>query len=618
MAQEDLESARFGEVCMEESRKFNLLRQEQLLTATYHAIKLQSRFRGWCARCRCAIKRREQKRLWQEHRRAKSKIARREEFEEIAAQEAEAARVRAPTAEMIRSQELAAIVDDYNFNEDHSEAEEDSERDGLADSITPPARTRTKARTRTRSEHSVVSEDAVDKPPSSVEARDVALAPLDAQPLPSHHRFSLDDLFSGISLPSPVSGVHSRFEDCHQEDHTSPYVLQARKAAQEERFTRTRLKARSQAQAKAKARANQRTATRMLNTLPATPQSANIPKDMPSQQPRIQLTQSIKFAPVGEACESLRKVFANQLAERNEGVVKLELEIFEEVQDKYLECCGRYNAKPNSQVLEELRRSEPVQGDDGPEISYNFENAHVGDSGCVCLLHALALDPRIVSLCLRSCCLRGGSGPVLAVFIEMHAGLRDIDLSRNSLSYEFGELLLEALHQRSRLGPRKIKVASARRSGGPRGSVMGGIMGSASMGLDATRNEISVNLEGWFTGDVTDGYAVGPPCGNLWAGVSDNRSKLGPSGYEKLRNRLNNTDEVKFRSSDFDIADKPPSTFLDISVMSGGDKSKLRRGTARPPNKANLPDLQKQKSDSQKHKLAQQLVPIMIILPPSA
>lgn len=64
MSQEDLESARFGEICMEESRKFNLVRQEQLLTATYHAIKLQSRFRGWCARCRCAIKRREQKKLF--------------------------------------------------------------------------------------------------------------------------------------------------------------------------------------------------------------------------------------------------------------------------------------------------------------------------------------------------------------------------------------------------------------------------------------------------------------------------------------------------------------------------------------------------------------------------
>lgn len=289
------------------------------------------------------------------------------------------------------------------------------------------------------------------------------------------------------------------------------------------------------------------------------------------------------------------------------------------MQDKYLECCARYNAKPNSQVLEELRRSEPVQGDDGPEVSYSFGNAHVGDSGCVCLLQALALDPRLVSLSLRGCCLRGGSGPVLAVFIEMHSGLRDIDLSRNSLSYEFGELLLEALHQRSLQAP-KIKVASARRTGGPRGSIMGGIMPSAPVGPDATRNEISVNLEGWFTGDVTDGYAVGPPCGNLWAGVADNRSKLGPTGYDKLRNRLNNTEEVKFRSSDCrrsEIANKP-SAFLDISGMSGGERSHLRRGTARPANKANLPDLHKQKSELQKNKLSQQLVPIIITLPPPA
>merc|ERR1712166_228892 len=72
----------------------------------------------------------------------------------------------------------------------------------------------------------------------------------------------------------------------------------------------------------------------------------------------------------------------------------------------------------------------------------------IGDAGAACLLHALALDPRITSLNLRGCGLRGGSGQSIAVFIEMHNKIEEINLSHNSLSFEFGELLVEALRNR--------------------------------------------------------------------------------------------------------------------------------------------------------------------------
>jgi len=395
----------------------------------------------------------------------------------------------------------------------------------------------------------------------------------------------------------------------------------AKLAAEEEHLGKVREKARHQAKAQAHLRALDRTMTRarkealertttlMGSDLNEERRNADQDNELPMKktttshhkdQPTIRLTQSIKFVASEQASMQLRKEFNQQrdsLQRRPSfgSGGEIELSPFERVRDKYIACCNRWSAKPNSQVLATLRSAVPVLGADGVEISYNFENAHLGDRGGVCLLHALALDLRLVSLCLRGCCLRGGCGPVLAVFIEMHPKLRDIDLSLNSLSFEFGELLLDALDRRARIMPtlprNKIAVQApmqTTKAPGSRCSVTSPVMVQSLTPTRAPNFDVNVNLEGtWFTWDYTAGHTVGPPCGTLWAGLKDNRSKLTPSGYEKLRDKLEKTQLIQYHP----ITEKPepdykPQLLLGISAPANDAEAARRRVTALPTSAA--------------------------------
>lgn len=338
-------------------------------------------------------------------------------------------------------------------------------------------------------------------------------------------------------------------------------------------MNKLRMESRTKAKVSARMRAHERTSTRTQSLL---------------DQPDIKLTKSIKFMDADEAGSLLRKTFQRQKTTHHlemplefqrqnavHGAVSFEEDIAEAVRERYLACCNRWNSKPNSQVMSCLRNTEAVPGEDGDglEISYDFGGAHLGDRGVTCLLHALALDKRLVSLSLRSCGLRGGSAPVIAIFIEMHAKLRSIDLSFNSLSFEAGEVLLGALERRSK-GRRNKKHLWNYQAGAPMSRP-----GTPPKQLD----DLMVDLTGtWFGWDQSEGQTVGPPCGNLWAGTNDTRAKLAPSSYEALRNSLDKTQRVRYKVPQVEYSFKMP--FLDVSSCGPAvDNQKLRRATARPP-----------------------------------
>merc|ERR1712217_27506 len=169
-----------------------------------------------------------------------------------------------------------------------------------------------------------------------------------------------------------------------------------------------------------------------------------------------------------------------------------------------------------------------------------------------------------VSISLRSCGLRGGSAPTLAVFIESHPKLRHIDLSRNSLSYSAGELLLEALQRRA----------------------------DASSGKQISRrqtfmecrplHDITIDLGGtWFNWDRTDRYmTVGPPCGNIWAGLKDSRAKLAPSSWIQLRENLEKTNSVRYSQSSLPVG-KQKKKLLAVDEQNG-EQVAMRRTSTRP------------------------------------
>jgi len=266
------------------------------------------------------------------------------------------------------------------------------------------------------------------------------------------------------------------------------------------------------------------------------------------------------------------------------------------VLDKYRQSCTKWKAKPNSQVIAELERVAAQKGlNDQPpdETHYCFDNAHIGDRGCACILIALAADPRVSSVSFHGCCLRGGSSASLAAFIELHPHLKEIDLSNNHLSYEFGEQLLQALEKRSEYrkeGAELMREVLARGRSSPppnplshRKNSFSGQPGMRGTSTNAGRpdssrrdrnptqfpnlrssnktpspdlqrrpvifNVCTVNLEGtWFQWDSSNsGRTVGPPPGNFWAG-QDSRSKLAPTSYEKLRSQLESTKLITYKA----------------------------------------------------------------------
>lgn len=206
----------------------------------------------------------------------------------------------------------------------------------------------------------------------------------------------------------------------------------------------------------------------------------------------------------------------------------------------------------------------------------------------------LAHDHRIVSLSLRGCCLRGGSASNIAAFIELHPRLRHIDLSNNNLSYEFGEMLLEALDRRDvarkeqeeqQKRSKSVASTSIRNSRNvPQqhvhltrtASSLGGGPRQSADSKKPMLQDVYVNLEDtWFTWDSSCGRTVGPPSGNLWAAQKDCRTRLAPEGYDSLRDKL--------ASHQIDYTHKVEVVQHHILLECPQSKPQLlRRSTARP------------------------------------
>merc|ERR1712217_1395 len=194
-----------------------------------------------------------------------------------------------------------------------------------------------------------------------------------------------------------------------------------------------------------------------------------------------------------------------------------------------------------------------TQGLDGlPSVSYDFSQSHVGDRGVVCVLHAIAMDPRCSALSLRSCGLRSSSGGCIAAFAELHPRIAFLDLSHNCFSFESGELLLEALNRRSRRNtsevPTGLPSAPPHQPDSPR-----------HLGQKLPR--VVVDVGGTALAWDRGGFTVGPPSGNMWAGLSDSRARFAPSEYEKLRGRLD--ESCKFG---YDRYDRSPSPMPELQV----------------------------------------------------
>lgn len=157
----------------------------------------------------------------------------------------------------------------------------------------------------------------------------------------------------------------------------------------------------------------------------------------------------------------------------------------------------------------------------------------------VCALHALATDDRCTSVSLRACGLRSSSAGTIAAFAELHPRVCFLDLSQNSFSFEAGEVLLEALTRRSR--------GSSETSSGVQTS-------PSWKKLPKVIVDVGGTALAWDRG----GFTVGPPSGNMWAGLNDSRARFAPSEYEKLRGRLDDCCKIQY--------DRPSSPRPDLQV----------------------------------------------------
>lgn len=615
MAHEDLCSAWYGEQCADQNLRLQEKHRKNLQSATDYATKLQAHFRGWCARCKCAIKRQEQKRLLLELRRKKWEEERQKLLEEsFEARQAEASAER-KAAEESRIRNLADICEEYAFKEDDEDFIEEEVDDDASTLLGLNATSSTTGPQSLLSsllqQGSILRPEAPDAAEDLDNTADVGRSESrrpSAEGLEGSHRLSTDTASkpdvkhlelsldgcgfaattphsNSVSHPdspllSPLSGIFEEEsfnkdvgDGVPKEQALSPYLQKARQDAEDNRLRRLRDEARSEFQTRKSVKASERYSK--------------------SAQPKIKWTQSMKFSASDEASRALRRYFARQSNALHDGNPQSGLQ--ETVRDKYLAYCTRWQAKPNSKVLANLEGAEQgvEMGSDGfLEVIYNFENAHLGDRGGVCLLHALAHDPRIVSLSLRGGCLRGGSASTIATFIELHPKLREIDLSNNNLSYEFGELLLEALdkrddamHLQQQRRSKSIPYVSPQSrtpSLSKRSRTCAGQTGTETKNIRL--HEVSVNLEGtWFTWASSSGRTVGPPCGNLWAGLQDTRAKLAPSGYEDLRERLDQTNLIKYAQKVACISEEAEIASSRISGLLTEDQANtMRLGLARP------------------------------------
>mmetsp|Transcript_54617 Transcript_54617/g.98003 ORF Transcript_54617/g.98003 Transcript_54617/m.98003 type:complete len:845 (-) Transcript_54617:13-2547(-) len=215
----------------------------------------------------------------------------------------------------------------------------------------------------------------------------------------------------------------------------------------------------------------------------------------------------------------------------------------EHVRDRYLELCKMCQCKPNSLALAKLNEIEKFS----LNKVYDFSNALLGDRGCICLLQALAEDPHCTTLCLKGCGLKGASVIAIAAFLELHPQLRHMDLSNNSFSYDAGEQILEALVRRSRGQSRDEEYGRTTPS-----RQLPDLASESARDNLPQLHEVTVNLGGtWFAWDRAGQLtASGPPCGNLWAGHAVNsQRRFAPSGYERLRSQLDDTQHIQYEDS---------------------------------------------------------------------
>lgn len=192
---------------------------------------------------------------------------------------------------------------------------------------------------------------------------------------------------------------------------------------------------------------------------------------------------------------------------------------------QYVECCKDWQVKPNSQALASFETACISFDCNGlVQASYDFGNAHLGDRGVTCVLHALALDQQCRAVSLRACSLYARSSVCIAVFLELHPRLKNLDLSQNGFSYEAGERLLNALQNRRR-----------------RSSSLPFLM----EGQPGKRRNTIVELGGTALAWGHGGITVAPPAGNIWS-CGDFRLQFAPSRYEALRGRLEETERITY------------------------------------------------------------------------
>merc|ERR1712183_375037 len=139
--------------------------------------------------------------------------------------------------------------------------------------------------------------------------------------------------------------------------------------------------------------------------------------------------------------------------------------------------------------------------------------AHMGDRGVVCVLHALATDERCAAVSLRACGLRSSSALAIATFAELHPRLCYMDLSHNSFSFEAGEAFLEALTRRSRGNSKDVDAED----------------GAHTLPPAKKPPRVILDIGGTALAWDRGGFTVGPPSGNMWAGLNDSRARFAPS-----------------------------------------------------------------------------------------
>lgn len=161
-----------------------------------------------------------------------------------------------------------------------------------------------------------------------------------------------------------------------------------------------------------------------------------------------------------QAAAALRDMLLNLLCETHGSGRRPRhgIDIPTSVRERYLMSCSFWGVKADTHTFTRLASAEALSlaeaggsaVDGVPEaVSYDFAGVPVCDGAIICILQALARDPRCARVSLRACQLTSVSAPLLAAFLEMHPGIRHVDLARNDFSPKAVRTILEGLARRS-------------------------------------------------------------------------------------------------------------------------------------------------------------------------